>query len=149
MKIGQEMPELFFTKYKGWKLVDCGEKDNGSMQYVWIDSDKKHVSEKMCVLYKDVDGSLIEPELTVMELGHRHVGTCGLPQLHTSLDLQEEWVWPELFRHGYCKIDFFITTGGKVRCHIPRVDAGVIGVIAETKPLAQIEAALKALGVLK
>lgn len=71
-----------------------------------------------------------------------------LPHLHESLDLQEKWVWPELVKIGYKQVTFdsdgYCWLNGKNQLG---------GRLAEevsqekTKPLAQLLAALRALGI--
>ena len=42
--------------------------------------------------------------------------TGGLPPLHESLDLHEQWVWPELRKRGNYKVSFNSTGVGGVNC---------------------------------
>lgn len=75
----------------------------------------------------------------------------NLPPLHTSLDLQEEWLWPELEKIGATRSYFILYSGipdERWLCEIYKPMGLILDFHpASTKALAQLEAALKALGV--
>jgi len=117
---GQEMTELFFTKVKGWEKGDF-----------LLRTDTLH-GLKAWYKYKNEHG----------------IGKNTFPKLHTSLDLQEEWVWPELHKLDIWRVElqqinndstFFV-------CEMGYKD-GVA--TTSTKALAQLEASLKALRVME
>lgn len=70
-------------------------------------------------------------------------------KLHESLDLQEEWLWPELRKLGIT-LSRFGEEGGKVECGllVNHQSTHTGYAYRETKALAQLEAGLKALGVI-
>ena len=72
------------------------------------------------------------------------------PELDKSLDLQEAWVWPELFKIPVCCMDIDYQMDDKIyHCKIINTkDIPNFKGESKTKPLAQLEASLKALGVL-
>jgi len=72
-----------------------------------------------------------------------------LPAIYKSLDLQEEWVWPELYKNNWVCMDVDYDVNRGIH-KITLMGGGDLQtqVKAPTKPLAQLESSLKALGVL-
>jgi len=124
LNYGGDMSELltekFFTEVKGWEWKPNRIDKTGHRGEGWYQGDK----------FK---------------------GFCN--NLHNSLDLQEEWLWPEL-RKKYFNMVRFIDTednGEFYECAIwGQGKDRRISSIGEgpTKALAQLEAGLKALGVI-
>jgi hypothetical protein len=78
-----------------------------------------------------------------------HSSDAPLPRLHLSLDLQEEWLWPELWRveiKRACGVSFVALSNDIFRCAIT-LNNSVFTAEAPTKAIAQLTAGLKALGV--
>jgi len=72
---GEQLTEKFFTEVKGWekKTPTTLEVAHGQLEDYWN--------------YPNVDGKF-------------YLSIQLLHPLHTSLDLQEEWLWPELWKKG-------------------------------------------------
>jgi len=126
---GEELTEKFFTEVKGWKCKNMNDPAlTGEKFFLWSDRQGVIWAESTCET-----GQIIPKDL---------------PPLHTSLDLQKEWLWPELLKkliliqdcdYHYEEKMFYVRYLGRheaFRSHAP------------TKALAQLEAVLKALGII-
>jgi hypothetical protein len=96
-----------------------------------------------------------KPENTAWKLPN-NTYEISLPPLHTSLDLQEKWLWPELMKKDFMNVEFLngesfnikSSNGEFMNCGMRHISgAGHVYTKAPTKALAQLEAGLKALGV--
>jgi hypothetical protein len=78
-----------------------------------------------------------------------------LPPLRKSLDLQEEWLWPELWKKGIDYAHFVYEVGNKnIICRMCTMVGGesrkakiMYGNLSQTKAIVQLTAGLKALGI--
>jgi len=115
---GEQLTEKFFTEVKGWEWKLPDGWKHGS-SHAWVGPSGRLAS-----------------------------GEIELPTLHTSLDLQEEWLWPELIKIRHFGIEFYWYEDEKLwfasfdNSYTPGAYTGT------TKALAQLEAGLKALGML-
>ena len=69
-----------------------------------------------------------------------------LPPLHEYLDVQEEWLWPELLKVGCERIEFSWWKDEKV-WFANLGDLPLTNATAPTKAIAQLTAGCKALGI--
>jgi len=78
--------------------------------------------------------------------GHSFIG-ADLPKLHHSLDLQEEWVWPELRKEIFMFTEFTQEGADDYLCDLSNLRSQKFGAKAGTKAEAQLLAALQVLRV--
>jgi len=115
---GEQLTEKFFTEVKGW-VYEPARDESFASDFYWYKAG-----------------------------GDGRVVAVTLAPLHTSLDLQEEWLWPELFSKKVYLSDIDYYPDEKLyKCRIQGMVVDGRGT-APTKALAQLEAGLKALGVI-
>tara|TARA_R110000772_G_scaffold36387_6_gene87083 strand:- start:1985 stop:2395 length:411 start_codon:yes stop_codon:yes gene_type:complete len=125
---GPELDEKFFV-WKGWVKDESISVTHG----MWVLPDGTIWAEST-----DKFGEIRKKEL---------------PQIDKSLDLQEEWLWPELYKVDITQSYFIKATNGGISCFLQHnQDNGwpwdsVLYADSATKALAQLTAGLKALGV--
>jgi len=115
---GEQLTEKFFTEFKGWEWKLPDGWKPGSSN-AWVGRSGRLAYDK-----------------------------TELPPLHASLDLQEEELWPELFSKKVYLSDIDYYPDEKLyKCRIQGMVVDGRGT-APTKALAQLQAGLKALGVI-
>jgi len=116
----EELNELFFTEVLGWKKYFPAHITFGNSDWWWLDKEGKYVAE---------------PD--------------ELPKLQLSLDLQEEYLIPVLIDKEF-DVFSFTHEYSHWQCAMQEYSRfGSISATAKTKPLAQLTAGLKALGVIE
>lgn len=121
----EKLTEKFF-EFKGWKYKEIHRRHQ--MVEVW----PLHV-KRPSVWY-------------VNDTYDNYPYGSQLPPLHTSLDLQEEWLWPELHKVDLYKSVLY-EMSGEPKHYFCILERGKLDGEGKTKAIAQLTAGLKALGV--